>query len=266
MNAEHRLKLVPFLKLGIEQGQIPHILYKYTTIDTLKLILEHQTIRFSSIKEFNDIRECFAVMDFNCSKKEWFQYIIGINPNMPPKTALTIATNLFLHPEKGKKWLTTAINSTNENLGILCLSTTENNNLMWAHYADSHSGVCLEFDISKDLETFCFPKAIQYDDKIREYNYVKSWIQRKDITAIEAIFHKSSEWSYENEWRIVRIDGVGNAKFKMESLSSICFGNCTPTDKIKEIRDYCSTKGYNHIVFKKLTINNNNGELVIIPI
>ena len=35
---------------------------------------------------------------------------------------------------------------------MLCLSKSENNQLMWAHYADYHRGICLEFDFP---DSFC---------------------------------------------------------------------------------------------------------------
>jgi hypothetical protein len=36
-----------------------------------------------------------------------------------------------------------------DGLGILCLSERQDNIAMWSHYANSHRGFCLEFDVSK---------------------------------------------------------------------------------------------------------------------
>src|SRR5260221_10202037 len=44
--------------------------------------------------------------------------------------------------------------------GILCFSRSWHNPVLWAHYAESHKGICLGFDISKDL-----PEAVIYVDK-----------------------------------------------------------------------------------------------------
>jgi hypothetical protein len=39
----------------------------------------------------------------------------------------------------------------NRRYRVYCLGPTVSNLLMWAHYADSHTGVCLEFDIAKEI-------------------------------------------------------------------------------------------------------------------
>ena len=40
---------------------------------------------------------------------------------------------------------------------IYCLASDADNTLMWSHYAEKHSGICLEFDVDNDL----FRKAKQ---------------------------------------------------------------------------------------------------------
>ncbi|MDD3772392.1 MAG: DUF2971 domain-containing protein, partial [Weeksellaceae bacterium] len=45
------------------------------------------------------------------------------------------------------------INSTKE-FGICCFSKTNNNIHMWSHYADSHKGICIEYDSSEFNDYF----------------------------------------------------------------------------------------------------------------
>jgi len=246
-------------KVGVETGQIPRTLFKYTSIDNLKLILENSTLKFSTISEFNDKRECFAQMDFSCTHQEWAAYLKGINTGMPKSYVNALIKRVIKKPDLGIRVIKKAIKATNNHLGILCLTTRNDNNLMWAHYAESHGGVCLEFDVSKDLDTFCFPKAVDYDDSIRRYNYVRSWINRKGMDVTESIFHKTSDWSYEQEYRVVRIDGAGIVSFNIEALRSICFGIDTPKKTIDEIVKLCTQKGYTHLSFKQMTIDEQTG-------
>ena len=46
---------------------------------------------------------------------------------------------------------------------LYCLSPDPVNNLMWSHYACSHTGVCLEFDTSSSV--FSYVKEILYTSK-----------------------------------------------------------------------------------------------------
>lgn len=254
------------MKIGLMSGQFPRILYKYTTTYVLKLMLENQTIKFSRISEFNDKKECFAILDFNCTSEEWRAYIEGLNPGMPRALVRKIAGDLHRKPQLGKRWITKAISDTNENLGILCLTDSNQNELMWAHYADCHRGVCLEFDLCIDMTTFCFPKKVEYSDDTKRYNYIRSWVERKGMDATEAIFHKSAKWSYEKEYRVVRIDEAGIVPFNINALRTICFGIDTPEEIINEIVKLCREKGYKHICFQRNTLNEETGNYEIVAL
>lgn len=254
------------LAYGLRNNQFPNPLFKYTTIPNLQKMLEGSTLKFSRITEFNDKRECFAAIDCNCSRADWANYIAGLNPTMTIPRIASIVNDLMTHPERGRQWITQAIKETNQNLGILCLSTENNIDLMWAHYADTHRGVCLEFDISQDLDAFCFPKEVIYDNNIRRYNYIKSWNRSKGMDAVEVIFHKSSDWNYEKEYRVVRIDGAGIVPFNIHALRTIIFGTDTPADKIADIRALCTRRGYTHIKFcQRILDDNGNFKIQQLP-
>lgn len=264
--AIHTQRQLSLFKLGLDQKQFPQILYKYTSFDNLKLILEHQTIKFSKISEFNDIKECFAVLDCECSREEWQKYLILVAPHQPKRIIEETLDAIMNDPEHAKSVVREAISSTNENLGILCLAENSDINLMWAHYTDNHKGVCLEFALAQDLDTFCFPKKVEYDDEINKYNYIKSYLINGGNEATNSIYHKSSDWGYEKEWRIVRINGAEIVKFKIEALRTIIFGKNTALDQIKEIKSMCQTKGYTHIQFKQINVDPTTGNLIQVSV
>ena len=69
---------------------------------------------------------------------------------------------------------------------------------MWAHYADSHKGVCLGYDLSmldlndiKQKVLFSSMKKVWYSSE--RYN---------DSQGLFTPFIKAQEWSYEQEWRL----------------------------------------------------------------
>ena len=88
-----------------------------------------------------------------------------------------------------------------------CFSENPTSMLMWSHYANNHKGMVLEYDFTelyseKFLKLFLGLHPIYYNDKLlnlKEYENVKEKIFVGTLAAI----CKSSEWAYENEWRIL---------------------------------------------------------------
>lgn len=97
--------------------------------------------------------------------------------------------------------LTNEIKKTNF---ILSFSTNCHNNPLWAHYADNHKGVCIQYDIKNNAKKFifdnCFP--VFYDDS-NFSNEITSLDNIKDELILKPLLKKGTDWSYEREWRIV---------------------------------------------------------------
>ena len=74
--------------------------------------------------------------------------------------------------------------------GILSLSRTCKNVLMWAHYADKHQGACLGFDTTLELQ------AVKYSAKRRLLSPPATF-----ETANSLLSTKSKHWCYEEEMR-----------------------------------------------------------------
>jgi hypothetical protein len=84
-------------------------------------------------------------------------------------------------------------------LGALCLCEERYNLLMWAHYADSHTGFQLEFDsahIAKRKNGGEGPlHRVRYQER-RPSGVLE------ELSEVEVMLSKSSHWSYEREWRV----------------------------------------------------------------
>lgn len=116
---------------------------------------------------------------------------------------------------------------------VACLSENINSVLMWSHYADYHKGFALEYDLRffqmkcvncdkyESCEDMIFGNIypVIYSNerfdatKYAEYRIVDTFARNHlpspDIaTSLKAFLHKSKQWSYENEWRLI----LNNAK------------------------------------------------------
>lgn len=85
-----------------------------------------------------------------------------------------------------------------EKIGILCLTEDPLNILMWSHYANNHTGICIGFD--RDASPFNHTKKVIYrgERPKAEFNSdPEKLIDRVLLT-------KSQHWQYEKEWRVIK--------------------------------------------------------------
>ena len=114
-----------------------------------------------------------------------------------------------------------------EQIGVLCLSAVRDNILMWSHYADSHGGICLEFDGC--FEFFAQTHEVMYPPVRPRINPFR---QSQDEMMEAALLTKAEYWRYEQEWRLVQnMHGPGVYHFPPEAFTGVILGaQISPTD------------------------------------
>lgn len=113
------------------------------------------------------------------------------------------------------------------------------NSLMWAHYADSHKGICIKYQFPNDLSVLVsqnngklsFFHDVEYNnEKLREYS------KKESIRPEDAFFLKAEDWEYENELRFLHFDLNGSGLYKSipipNCIEAIYFGlRCPDVDR-----------------------------------
>lgn len=126
--------------------------------------------------------------------------------------------------------------SLNEKVGIYSLAGRYNHELLWAHYANSHRGFCVEYNLpdlkngysNEDLYTF----QINYSAKPPQLT-LSDLTSGDTLSAIKKVAgHKSKEWKYEKETRIV-FDKPKLRNYHPKAITGIYFGLRMP-DEIRE--------------------------------
>lgn len=111
-------------------------------------------------------------------------------------------------------------------IGLICLSRNWDNILLWSHYGDSHTGICLGFDISEGESGTNYGVEVLYQPNPLQIR------RREDVNfdlANRLLRTKHESWSYEQEVRMfVSLDDPPDA----EGLRWIEFG---PSLEIREI-------------------------------
>jgi len=118
----------------------------------------------------------------------------GIISFFPSVAGISIVTNLGqLHH---------IIKSGLSKFKTTCFSETCRSKSMWAYYADSYKGFCLEFAVT---DTFKNIRNVNYvQDDIR---YTPEYIEDLEYLSRSlknALLFKSKDWEKEMEWRIIR--------------------------------------------------------------
>lgn len=140
-----------------------------------------------------------------------------------------------------------------------CFSTTYSNPTMWSHYGDSHKGIVLGFELSERLST---KNIIQVDYRTNievVENFMRLTESKKFDLLYEIVRIKSSDWSYENEVRLLftkdecikqSIDGnlryFINYNEKGLKLTEIIIGHKSPIS-YEEVMQLSETYGENSV-------------------
>lgn len=232
----------------------PKYLYKYVKPERTDII-ESGKILFSHPNQFDDVNE----MDFEAVpatvrylkekahdlQKMRVEELGRQFPNLGKRKRWEIARRETAHGlpvvirdrqqsamECGQfvRWLL------NCSVAILCLSEAPDLDLMWAHYADGHTGFVIELDTSAEgFSELGIPIRIEYSDDRPKY--------RIGSGGSDFWKTKRNKWAYQREWRIFRdvntlekIDGSPTrifSKLSTDLISGIFFG-CRASNELRE--------------------------------
>jgi len=121
-------------------------------------------------------------------------------------------------------------------IGVYCLSKDFLNEQLWAYYASSYSGYCVEYDLDKLIDKeqnfdFQYQFEIDYKDNIPTLG-IDDMINLQEGFIKKMFATKKSAWRHEEEIRLI-FDKFGMKKFHPSAITGIYFGAKTP-EIIKE--------------------------------
>lgn len=103
---------------------------------------------------------------------------------------------------------------------IVCFSEKKDDILMWSHYAENHTGYCIEYDfkaLGPSHPRVRMLHPVIYNDHFfdaTEY-YINAVSGNRDFNNLYGMYPtitKSNQWKYEEEWRMIFPWGPGIAK------------------------------------------------------
>lgn len=245
---------------------LPKYLFKYRSVDDYSISsLLNDTLWFDHPANFNDPYDCSVNFTGDIIDDYINNLWKTISEKAGIKSKLEKQVYNFYHSSIIEKFDKAISNS----CLVCCFSSNVNSMLMWSHYANSHKGFCIAYDISKLDKNNIMRKnlypVIYKKEKFDVSYYLDSAICPK-YPAIAGLCWKSREWSYEDEYRIILPckDNIKEPKlFNVLKPSAIFLGskidqkseekieNIALDRKIEVYKAECDSKSFT-IAFNKL--------------
>ena len=200
----------------------PASIYKYYS-DRIEKI---ETVKagkmwYSAPCNFNDVFDC----DFMIDEEKIFNSALEMIPDkrgVRPESPMWRQLNQTIDQEI--RVLKTNLDHMKTVIGISCFSESYDSLLMWAHYANNHRGMCVEYDLLEINRRLRFsPVPVIYSSERPLFHAFNQDTIKADTLSvfIESLTSKSPEWSYEKEWRIIRDDGACGINWDAERKGAL---------------------------------------------
>ncbi|MFD7521450.1 DUF2971 domain-containing protein [Paenibacillus chitinolyticus] len=150
-------------------------------------------------------------------------------------------------------FLTSLIERSQEGNFLSCFSEINDSILMWSHYTHNHQGFCLEYDFRQTvLERPLSIVPVIYSNQVVDISeYLLYSFQVGDFNGHVfkyAAMNKSTEWSYEKEWRIIvpfALYEGGGFNYSFAPIKAIYLGTKINSKHREEILEIAREKQIN---------------------
>lgn len=203
-------------------------IYKYGKFKDLERTLLKQTLGFSKLDSLNDPFEAsYNYIHFfsTLERADSFDNArIGKGPEW-----------------QHRKEVISKIDSKLKKIVVTCFTQQPTEPLMWAHYAENHTGVCYCFDSDTLIFEEKFKrKDVQYSNKVPELLYFENSTTDDHLECFlpNVVCTKSDAWAYEKEIRFFGNSSETSHSFKPSSLKAVILGcrvNKEQEEKAKQL-------------------------------
>jgi hypothetical protein len=239
-------------------------LFKYRALGAERCraldILANHRLHVSPAGSLNDPFECQAIVSFDAPQEQKLERAIRRiqieTPLISAEAARNAAPERVRQVEKhGRQQFDEMVQT---KLGFVSFGRVYDNLLMWAHYADSHRGLVLEFDATKlsgqpchysSASFFGGAQRVQYTDTLPTINF---YTDALDEQARKLLLTKSRHWDYEEEWRMVIMDRTQSPShsFSPEFLTAVYLGCRTTEADCAAVQKCIQSRGVEVALFR----------------
>ncbi len=200
----------------------PLILYKYKSLENFDWVAQilNGQLYFNTPNEFNDPIDSMVPFNYDLNENELRFFL---QSSRAPEEKIQQALNDIpgaLNKLKSLDPLKLAKLTISESYCVCSLTTSNNNWLMWSHYANGHRGVVIGFNTDKFFSDKLIGK-VEYKAFIPKVKISEPYMTRMK----HSVLTKPSEYMYENEYRVIfHTEPHGKKHFDVNTISEIILG------------------------------------------
>jgi Protein of unknown function (DUF2971) len=252
----------------VEIEPTPSKLYRYMRVCYAEPVITQSLLFFASPRDFNDPFDCQILLSVEATKLAYRSYLqrlskkgfFGYGYNRHMRRTVISKMDRASFEEAYRRTL----KQLSERAGLVCFSETNDDILLWSHYAEKHSGVCLEFNVLQDDLLREKTKKVNYAREYPDLNFFDVANEREAVgeltedqerdLAAALYLTKSEHWSYEKEWRSVKIAPKsqsfrGQRHISPRALSGVILGCRISSADEKEIRSWVASSSSRPIIY-----------------
>jgi Protein of unknown function (DUF2971) len=231
---------------------VPDVLYKYRDWhnDNHKKLLTDGELYFASVDQFNDPFDGTVPHRYDpaelTEENIFLKYRMMTKREHPDWDEKRIHDESFEYQRRGyfkdghyleefEKW---AYENMNTHFGVVCLCRKPDNFLLWSHYANAHTGICVGFDKYKLFEdAHCQFAHMQYEEELPMLGLFDDVFTHFK----KLIGTKSSVWKYEDEYRLTRGEFSRRKSYlRRETIVEVALGCKMPQKERFDILNFVS--------------------------
>ena len=241
----------------------PKVLYKYRDWRDgfHKKNLSHNEVFFASPSSLNDPFDCKIPIRFDkANRQEAFKMALRIikheHPTFDDEEHRRLAKEV-VEKEKWKDPINIEAQTEfqrqkiNRDFGVCSFSKRRNINLVWTHYGAHHYGFCIGLNITHlidEIKNRIFlstgliidPYPVNY---VKKFPYIDAFEGSNVDNLITVLTTKAIPWKYENEFRLILINGTNQAvRLSDHVIEEVIFGIRMKDDHKEEIIQILKTK------------------------
>lgn len=294
----------------LKDRNLPSKLYKFRAVNEYSISnFESNTVWLCSAAKYNDPYECATTWSTqNVMRQQTKSNIdqilkdVKLEKHLSPAELDTVRTSddpmrelaSFLigrhegiSPEKRDEMIAVLFDVTNDissqniprmnqlmqrGMKLCSFSSRLDSIVMWGHYADSHTGFAMEYDVTawpvgdirrRILHPVIYKQSLFDSTKF----YIKASTGREfnNLFGAIAAIHKSPDWSYENEWRFVLPMGESfpDQNYPMPTPSALYVGSRISDGDKNRLLEIANRKG---IPISKMSLSPFEFKLVPHPV
>jgi hypothetical protein len=215
----------------------PPILFRYR--GTSQYVIEEiskQQLYAATSQELNDPFECRAPIVWNIEfmKEQFIRHAPAFGVSSEKA-----AEEFDSSRDWGMKRLLEKWEATRAQTRIVCFSAKPNSIRMWSYYAQAHEGLCVGYDATR--RPFWVAQKVKYQDPETPFDVIAAHESDPTEVAANITCRKSSEWEFEEEYRVA--SGLGDIRlipFEASAIKEIRFGARIKTEFKEKVMEAVS--------------------------